>query len=97
VTGSGGHPTRVAVRMIVRGRVQGVGFRASCRHAAVQAGVDGWARNLPDGGVEAWLEGPRDAVDAVAGWCRVGPRHASVTGIEIHDEVPTGETGFRVR
>lgn len=82
---------------MVRGVVQGVWFRESCRRVAVAAGVVGWVRNLPDGTVEAWLEGPRDAVGDVVAWCRVGPPAATVTGLDIVDLAPAGLEGFTVR
>jgi acylphosphatase len=87
----------VAVRLYVSGRVQGVFFRQSCAEVAGGAGVRGWVRNLADGRVEAWLEGSREAVDGVAGWCRSGPPRACVDSLEIHDEAPCGVAGFTVR
>lgn len=87
----------VRVRLVVRGQVQGVWFRESCRRQADAAGVRGWARNLADGRVEVVLEGRRDAVHQVAAWCRVGPPRADVVGVEQREEQPTGERGFRVR
>lgn len=88
---------RVALRILVTGFVQGVGFRAACRRAAARAGVEGWVQNLPDGRVEAWLEGDRDAVGRVAAWCRHGPSWARVTAVELLDESPAGVSGFQVR
>jgi acylphosphatase len=90
-------PAHVAVRLYASGRVQGVWYRQSCADAARAAGVSGWARNLPDGRVEVWLEGDRGAVETVAGWCRNGPPRARVDGLEIHDEAPAGLSGFDVR
>ena len=90
----GGH---VAVRAFVSGRVQGVWFRQSAAEQARVRYVAGWARNLPDGRVELWAEGSRDAVDGFLAWCRVGPRNARVTGLDIEDVVPTGVPGFDVR
>lgn len=86
----------VAVRVLAGGRVQGVWFRHSCAEEARAAGVVGWVRNLADGRVEAWLEGERDAVDRVAGWCRSGPPRSRVDTFEIHDEEPAGLPGFTV-
>jgi acylphosphatase len=86
----------VRVRVIVRGRVQGVFFRDSCRAEARARGVSGWVRNLANGDVEAVFEGERDDVEAMLAWCREGPPRARVEGIELHDEVPDGEQGFRV-
>ena len=82
----------------MRGRVQGVFFRDSCRERALVAGVSGWVRNGSDGSsVEAVFEGPADAVDRLVAWCRAGPPRARVDAVDVVDEPVTGETGFRVR
>ena len=84
-------------RVIVSGRVQGVWFRGSTEAEAHAAGVRGWVRNLADGRVEAVFEGPAPAVDALVAFCRRGPRHARVEGVELFEEAPEGLAGFRVR
>ena len=84
-------------RALVAGRVQGVWFRESCSDQALASGVAGWVRNLADGRVEVVLEGPPNAVDEVLAWCRRGPRRAHVDGVDVVDEAPVGERGFRVR
>ena len=84
-------------RASVAGRVQGVWFRESCRDQAQAAGVAGWVRNLADGRVEVVLEGPPAAVEEVVSWCRRGPRRARVDRVDVVDEQPVGEQGFRVR
>jgi acylphosphatase len=81
----------------VSGRVQGVFFRDSCREEATAAGVAGWVRNTPDGGLEAVFEGDEDAVDRLVEWCRSGPSAAEVDSVEVADEEPQGESGFSVR
>lgn len=87
----------VARRLVVTGRVQGVFFRASTRDRARDAGVDGWVRNRPDGSVEAHLQGPTEAVEAVEAWVRDGgPRDAVVDGVEAHDVDPTEGEGFTI-
>jgi acylphosphatase len=68
--------------VIVRGRVQGVGFRMFVEHAALRRGVEGWVRNLRDGSVEAVLAGPVHTVQAVIETCRRGPAGAYVDAIE---------------
>jgi acylphosphatase len=88
---------RVRRRALVAGRVQGVWFRESCRDQAQAAGVGGWVHNLADGRVEVVLEGPPGAVDEVLAWCRRGPRRARVDRVDVVDEGPVGEQGFRVR
>jgi len=60
------------------------------------SGVAGWVRNVPDGRVEAVFEGDPQAVDALVEWCRSGPRSATVTAVEVGDEEPQGEEGFRI-
>lgn len=83
-------------RVVVHGRVQGVWFRDSCRHQAEAVGVAGWVRNGPDRTVEAVFEGPEAAVAAMVAWCHDGPIRARVDRVEELDELPRGETGFRI-
>jgi acylphosphatase len=88
----------VARRVRVTGRVQGVFFRASTRERARENGVAGWVRNRDDGSVEAWLEGPSDAVETVERWMRDGgPRAARVEQVESEDQEPEGLDRFEVR
>ena len=82
--------------MLVRGRVQGVFFRATCAREARRRGLGGFVRNLPDGAVEAAFEGPPAQVDEMVAWCREGPRHARVDSVEERTEDPLGEVEFRV-
>lgn len=92
------HPSHLVRKgVVVSGHVQGVGFRLSLARQASAGGVTGWVRNLPDGRVEAALEGDTAAVDRVLSWCRVGPRGAEVTSIAVADEPPSGARGFTVR
>jgi acylphosphatase len=84
-------------RVVVHGRVQAVGFRASCARRALEGELGGWVRNTPDGAVEAVFEGDAAAVEAVVSWCRTGPPLARVTGVEVSDESPQAERGFTVR
>jgi acylphosphatase len=87
--------TRVRVR--VRGRVQGVFFRAEARARAESLGVAGWVRNADDGSVEAVFEGADEQVESLLEWCRRGPAGALVEEVEAVREEPAGETGFQVR
>ena len=87
---------RIRRRVVVHGRVQGVFFRDSVRQRARAHGVDGWARNRPDGTVEAVLEGPPDAVDALVRFCETGAGGARVSHVEVADEQPAGLEGFEV-
>ena len=86
------------VSVIIHGRVQGVGYRASARRRAQELGLTGWVRNRWDGAVEALLEGEANAVDDMIAWCRVGPRAAEVTDVELADLPPADpQVGFHVR
>ncbi len=88
----------IARRVVVHGRVQGVFFRASTRDQARQAGVVGWVRNRMDGAVEAWLEGPEQAVERVLAWVEQGgPTRAHVDRVEVEEESPGGHRRFAVR
>ncbi len=86
--------TAVRRRVIVRGRVQGVWFRDSCRAEALERGVAGWVRNRADGSVEAVFEGSPEAVAAMVSWCRTGPPRARVERTEIVEETPEELSGF---
>ena len=78
----------------MRGRVQGVGFRASTIERARSLGLGGWVRNRPDGTVEAVFEGPRDRVESMVEWCRRGPAGARVDSVDEAAEQPRGERAF---
>lgn len=84
-------------RVTVHGRVQGVFFRDSTRERADAHGVSGWARNMPDGSVEAVLEGEPEAVEPVVRFLQTGPAHADVDRVEVDEEEPEGLSGFSVR
>lgn len=84
------------VRVIVSGLVQGVFFRATCASLARERDLGGYVRNLPDGGLEAAFEGPNDTVDEMVDWCRRGPELARVDRIDVIDETPVRDVGFRV-
>jgi acylphosphatase len=83
--------------VVVHGRVQGVFFRDACARRARAAGVAGTVRNRADGTVEARFEGPAAAVDALVAWCRDGPPHAEVTGVDVVEDSPTGLESFRIQ
>jgi len=83
--------------VLIRGRVQGVFFRAETRERALALGVHGWIQNNPDGSVEAVLEGPEEQVESLLRWCQRGPSRAVVESVEVRWEEPRGEQGFVVR
>lgn len=85
----------VARRCLVSGRVQGVFYRASTRQRALELGVSGHARNLPDGRVEVLACGDQAAVDRLRAWLWEGPPQAYVTEVRCEAvAVPEGLAGF---
>ncbi|WP_201304914.1 acylphosphatase [Streptomyces sp. GS7] len=86
----------VRKHVIVSGRVQGVFFRDTCRQTALEYGVSGWVRNLPDGNVEAVFEGDEDRVAQLVDWAHQGPPSAAVAKVEVRDEEPGRLSGFEV-
>jgi acylphosphatase len=84
-------------RALVRGRVQGVFFRAEVSSRARSLGLAGWVRNRPDGSVEAVFEGEQERVDSMLRWCERGPAGARVDAVEVSWEQPVGDTRFVVR
>jgi len=82
-----------AKRFIVRGRVQGVNFRAAAAHEAQRHGVTGRIWNREDGAVEAEAEGTDDALARFEAWLHRGPTHAQVTSVDA--EPLPGEPRYR--
>lgn len=81
----------VRARLLISGRVQGVAFRWETLQAAERCRVSGWVRNLPDGRVEAVIEGPRRQVNDLIDWCRQGPPIARVDSLDIQWEDYSGD------
>ncbi|MGQ9477862.1 MAG: acylphosphatase [Candidatus Bipolaricaulia bacterium] len=86
------------VHLLISGRVQGVFYRAHTRDEARLLGLKGWVRNLPDGRVEAVVEGEEEKIKRLIDWCHQGPPGAVVRGVEAHWEGFRGEfTDFEIR
>jgi acylphosphatase len=81
----------VRAHLFVTGYVQGVFFRHSMAQLARTAGATGWVRNLPDGRVEAVIEGEEDSVGRLVEWSKTGPAHATVERVELEWEPVSGE------
>jgi crotonobetainyl-CoA:carnitine CoA-transferase CaiB-like acyl-CoA transferase/acylphosphatase len=89
-------PDAMRRRVVAHGRVQGVFFRESLRRLATELGLAGYARNLPDGTLEAAFEGPEDAVREMVAFAHVGPPDADVERLDVMEESPAGLSGFAV-
>jgi acylphosphatase len=72
-------------RVVIRGRVQGVGYRAWLEDQARASDLEGWVRNRRDGSVEAVFAGPEHAVTAAIEACRSGPRGARVAAVDVEE------------
>jgi acylphosphatase len=86
----------IAVRVHVRGRVQGVSFRAWTKAGAEARGLSGWVRNEPDGSVAALIAGPEDAVQAMVAALHEGPPRARVEAVEVEPAEAPVVPGFQV-
>ncbi len=90
--------SKVRAELKIQGRVQGVFYRQSTKETALRLGLTGWARNCPDGSVEAVFEGGKETVDAAIEWCRQGPPAARVTEVAVDWQDFQGEfSGFGIR
>lgn len=87
---------KAAKRWLVRGIVQGVGFRYFVQHKAATLGVSGWARNLDDGRVEVYAIGSPEQLSDLAAALHLGPRMAQVRSVEEHDDTVQTVSGFAV-
>ena len=95
---SGPPPDITRLRLLVVGRVQGVGYRYFAREAALGLGLVGFVRNEPDGSVSLLAEGARAALEALARACRAGPRHGHVTHVEAFWSEATHQLeGFEIQ
>jgi acylphosphatase len=89
--------SREAIRLVIEGRVQGVGYRWWAVETAARLGVAGWVRNRADGSVEALALGERAALDQFVLACRRGPQYAAVRAVRSEPAQDDGSTGFQQR
>ncbi|HLL27896.1 MAG TPA: acylphosphatase [Xanthobacteraceae bacterium] len=82
------------VRLMIHGRVHGVGFRAFVEHEATERGLEGWVRNRRDGSVEAVVAGDDAGIDGMIAACKRGPAVARVDRIDV-DEADANELARR--
>ena len=75
----------------IAGLVQGVFFRATMCKKALDLGINGWVKNLPDGNVEALTEGEEEKISEIVKWCKIGPKNAHVKEVSVSYEPSNGE------
>ena len=81
----------------VKGRVQGVFFRASCKSTAEKLGIAGWVKNTPDGDVEGVASGPNKSLIEFTEWLHQGPRLSKVTSLEVLTIEDEAHSTFEIR
>ncbi len=81
------------IKLVIRGKVHGVGFRFSCMEAAYRFGVKGFVRNKSDGSVYIEAEGKEDNLDLFKQWCQKGPLWANVN--EIEEDISNGIKDYK--
>ena len=85
------------VHVIVKGRVQGVFFRAYTKDEAEKLGLAGWVKNRPDGSVESLIEGDGTSVEKMLRWFQQGSPHSLVEKVHTVEETPVGDSsGFEI-
>lgn len=73
----------IRAHVLISGRVQGVFFRSNTKDHAIELGLNGWVRNLPDGRVEAVFEGTEKKIKEMIEWCKRGPGFADVSKVDV--------------
>ncbi len=86
--------TRSAARLVVEGRVQGVGYRWWTVKTAAELGLAGWVRNCPDGSVEILAIGDDEGIGQLARACLEGPPHAGVRSVDMYGATDDGSADF---
>lgn len=87
---------KIALRIIVTGKVQGVFYRKSAAEKAVSLGLYGWVKNNPDGSVEIEATGDKTSIEQLISWCKTGPKNAKVDKVEEYELPLTNFSDFRI-
>jgi acylphosphatase len=85
------------VHLMIKGKVQGVFYRATARDEAEKLGLTGWIKNTQDGNVEAVVNGNREHIDRYIAWCWKGPSRAKVESVEVKDLQEERFDGFQIK
>ncbi len=87
----------MTVHVLIRGKVQGVFFRAAAKQQAEVLGITGWVKNASAGHVELMASGTESAVDRLIAWCKQGPSRAVVSEVEVREVEETSFPNFSLR
>lgn len=82
--------------LCIKGKVQGVFYRATAREKAVELGLTGWVKNTEEGNVEALVTGPTGRLEEFVAWCRQGPPRSVVTAVEVQEKEEVAFENFRI-
>ena len=82
------------VHLVIKGKVQGVFYRASAKDIATELDIKGWVKNMPDGNVEVLASGSKEQLEKFIDWCRSGPRRAVVKEVIISSRDDSSLSGF---
>ena len=85
------------IQLIIKGKVQGVFFRATAKDIADDLGVKGWVRNLPDRNVEIRATATEEALQKYIDWCKQGPPKAKVENVSIEELVLEEFNNFKIK
>jgi acylphosphatase len=86
----------MTVHLLIKGKVQGVFYRASAKDVAEQLRLSGWVRNTKEGDVEAMATGDADKINEFIEWCKKGPRKAEVTKVVVTEKEEETFESFRI-
>jgi acylphosphatase len=84
------------VHLVIKGKVQGVFFRASTKEKANELGIKGWVKNMPEGNVEVLAAGNKDQLENFIEWCRRGPTQAIVSDVIVSNAEESFLNEFRI-
>ena len=82
------------VHLVIKGKVQGVFYRASAKDVATELDIKGWVKNMPDGNVEVLASGSKEQLEKFIDWCRSGSRRAVVKEVIISSRDDSSLSGF---
>jgi acylphosphatase len=84
------------IHLLIKGKVQGVFYRATAKKVAEQLGINGWIKNTKEGNVEVIVTGNEERLNEFLNWCKQGPKDAKVKDITVTTKSPDAFNGFSI-